>query len=993
MMKEKLKDFIKTLQKVKVDIKKVIPIVILLMFSTKTFTGVAYASVIDGVSNILDTAISFFIRLFADVLYELFFDTGANSIDKIVYNQGGYNGLTLTKGNDLANFFFQFYLFFHYIAIVFFVPIGMWFTIAFVRAGENAQRKAEFKEKGLRLFVTFIWLTSMPQILEWLFIINNAFVNAFFIIVRDVIGNSDLLKDGLILGYMKQLAHETKTTVHAIAYIVTVFINLWMIFYYFIRDITISFLFMIFPLIAVFYPLKKGAVMNWWKEMFSNIITQTIHALILTTVVAMAFYLKPQNGQSMDFTSAMYILTAFCMVIPFTSIIKSMLGFEGSLGGAKSLAGIGAMYGAFRLGSMGIGGLKQGLGRLKSGITEGIDATSDYLTLKKKGKEDPLTGQLTAINRKGEKITMDDVISRAKKAGKDTLKGSGSTFAGLTAGLGTTAGTMAFGNATTALMLGAGASYIGSKVGSGIGGGMANTLGGMKGGVDMINFARLHQSEKDKALGLTSPILQNTDYKKKEQRALVAEKMFKTFGMERLGNLSHAILSNKELSNEELESIKDLEMYVDKEQSVLYGTDANGSKKILRTGKGDPTVKTPYTRKATFNNGELALSDSRKEVLISKAEELAHKEIGETILDERVERALVERGIEKGSDEWNELYGELTGGALLDSSSKYFDKDLYKQFNQIKNNNFNKLEKAELSQMKSMREKLGVKGLSFEGDSQAFTGTHKLFDTQLEIMAMENKSIDNLKKVQEWEGIISEQEKNGLNGVGYALTSKNGTTYYKVEADGSRKAIGYGSANNNLKGTQMEMTPVKFNNGEILLDQVKYALEGTGFNTVSPSESEVFADAEMRLGKDIMSQIKPNSQIMVTVEYDKNSKTGQYGVYDISSGNFLGNSPMPESYAQGGNDINGTVYHIQVDALGKLNQQGGSHFMTDVDFHNAYSIQGTRFNNIPNAPAHVLQMKEYELNKKRFEREQIQDILSSLYNNDTIHNAYISSIQ
>jgi hypothetical protein len=586
---------------------------------------------------------------------------------------------------------------------------------------------------------------------------------------------------------------------------------------------------------------------------------------------------------------------------------------------------------------------------------------------------------------------MDDVKNRMKNAGKETLRGSGSTFTGLTMGLGTTAGAMAFGNPTTALMIGAGASYVGARLGNSVGGGVANTMGGIKGAYDIGKFATSHQSVKDKAFGLTSPVLQNTDYKAKEQRALMAEKMFKTFGMEGLGNLSYSMLSSKEMSNEELQGVKDVEMYVDKDQSVLYGTDANGAKKILKTGKGDPSAKTPYTRKATFNNGELALSDSRKEALMGKAEDMAYEDIQDSYRT-RMDEVLKVKGLKEGSDEWNLLQDELSDGALLDSTSDYFDPNLNKQFQQSKSNHFHRLEKAELGEMKSMRDRLGVSGLSFEGESQAFVGSHRLFDTEKEIMGMTNKTVeaDNLKKVQDWVGGVSEQEISNLNGVGYALTSESGTTYFKVEANGSRKAIGYGIGNNKLKGNQMEMTPIKFKNGEILQDQVKYALEGTGFHSVAPSEATVFNDAETRLGQGIMSQIQPNSQIMVTVEYDKDSGEGSYGVYDISSGSYLGSSPVP----QGHDEVHGQVYHIQVDALGGMLQQNRrSTPMTDVDFHNAHSIQGARFNNIPNAPTHVLQMKEYELEVKRSERDQIQEALSGIYNNDILHSNYISSIQ
>jgi hypothetical protein len=987
MIKNKCLKLIKRLKTA--DKKKILAFVLVLLVCTSSFTQVTYAdSIMDTIkgfaTNALDTALSFLLRLFGDILYTLFFSTGTvNSIDNIVYNQGG-SGLTLNEGsgNKLTQFFIEFYLFFQYMAIVFFVPIGLWFTISFVRAGEDSQKRAECKEKGMRLFVTFVWLTAMPQILEWIFIANNVLVDVFYSITKGIVGgNTELLKNGLILGYMRDLAHDTKTTVHAITYLMTIFVNLWMVFYYFIRDITISFLFMIFPILAVIYPLKKGAVINWWKEMASNILTQTIHAMVMSSVIAMAYFMSPQvTGKEMDFTDSMYVLTAFAMVIPFTSIIKSMVGLEGSLGGAKSLAGLGAMYGAFRLGSMGISGLKQGLGGLKSGLTEGFAATSDYITLKKKGQTDPLTGKLTATNKLGQEITMDDVKKRLKEAGEKTLRGGGATITGLTAGLGTTAGTMALGNPTNALMLGAGASYVGAKFGSFGGSTVANTISGSKGLYDFGKLAASSQQEKDATLGLTSPVLQNTEYKAKEQRALMAEKFFKTFGMNTLGNLSYSMLTNKDMPLDKINGLKEAELYVDKNQSVLYGTDANGNRRIIRTGKGDSSITTPYTRQVSFNDGSLELSDIQKDNLRKRAEDLAYTDIGAD-MDTRASQILKDNGLEQGTPQGDALYEELTGGALLDSNNQYFDRQLSISFEKSKSSHYNRLEKAELSKLKKIRDNLGIDSLTFSSDSRDFIGTHMLFDTEAEIQAMATKSVeaDGLVKVQNYpEGVAS-----NLNGVGYALASKTGTTFYQVLADGSRKAIWHSDKTTKVGASQIEMYPVKYENGEILRDQVKYALEGTGFYSVPPTEAQAFDSVNERLGEDIISKIQPNSQIMVTVALDEASNTGTYGVFNRGTGQYIGSYEIPQSYL--GTEQNGHVYHIQVDALGNFLQQGGSHAMTDVDYH----IASTSFN----TPVSRWHRQEAQLQQIEIEKQRIRSMLAGLYNDDTVHQQYIQSIQ
>ena len=300
-------------------------------------------------------------------------------------------------------------------------------------------------------------------------------------------------------------------------------------------------MFLIFPLIAIFYPLKKGAVVGWWKEMFSNIITQSIHAFVLSTVVVMAYY----SAANMTFTSALYILTAFAMVIPFTSIIKSILGFEGSIGGARSLAGLGALYGLTTFTGMGVRALGAGVGRLKEGVKGSVSALSDKMLLEKKGQEDLSTGIRSVVNRRGELVTDKSIREKARESLRSIARGAVSTSSGIWTGLGTTVGSMAFGNATHALMMGAGATYVGARMGDFAGRTAFNTMAGAAGGVILAKDALQHKSRLEREFGLSAPVLQNTPYQKAEKRALLTERFIKNFGGQELGNLSYSLVSTK----------------------------------------------------------------------------------------------------------------------------------------------------------------------------------------------------------------------------------------------------------------------------------------------------------------------------------------------------------------------------------------------------------------------------------------------------------------
>ena len=65
-------------------------------------------------------------------------------------------------------------------------------------------------------------------------------------------------------------------------------------------------------------------------------------------------------------------------------------------------------------------------------------------------------------------------------------------------------------------------------------------------------------------------------------------------------------MSAQNLKDEEIQGIKDATLRIDKDSSVIYGTDKDGTTKILKMGKGDPALTEPYKVKVSFNKGELA---------------------------------------------------------------------------------------------------------------------------------------------------------------------------------------------------------------------------------------------------------------------------------------------------------------------------------------------------------------------------------------------------
>jgi hypothetical protein len=266
-----------------------------------------------------------------------------------------------------------------------------------------------------------------------------------------------------------------------------------------------------------------------------------------------------------------------------------------------------------------------------------------------------------------------------------------------------------------------------------------------------------------------------------------------------------------------------------------------------------------------------------------------------------------------------------------------------------------------------------------------------MFDRKEEIKAVESKPLSSLQKeTATYHGI--EGSKISDTKTGYALSSNEGTTYYSMDVDSNDiKAIGYSTeTNHNIPTNQMEMTPIKVDNGEVYKDNVKYMLEGSQFYDESPMNLQTFDNAEERLGQEVMGNIQNDSQVIVRVNVNKQNNTGTYGVYDVSSGKHIGSSPIPKDYIDEGKEMNGKVYHMQVDSLGNI-MKNKMDYANDKNFHQMYSAQGKleqEANRIQET-----RLREEKLKSITEEKRAIEEMIRNSGLNNDVSTSYLTGIQ
>ncbi len=107
-------------------------------------------------------------------------------------------------------------------------------------------------------------------------------------------------------------------------------LSIWLNFFYIMRKYLLIFMIILGPLFIVLYlfPAMRPAASAWIKEVFSNIIAQSIHAMMLWVYLSLGDDLMYEGG----YADWLVYIVVLCMFIPFSETVRFMLGATGTTG-------------------------------------------------------------------------------------------------------------------------------------------------------------------------------------------------------------------------------------------------------------------------------------------------------------------------------------------------------------------------------------------------------------------------------------------------------------------------------------------------------------------------------------------------------------------------------------------------------------------------------------------------------------------------------------
>lgn len=443
------------------------------------------------VANILIKVITGALQFIAILLHGLIPES--LTIDNLVFNTSGdgFGVLTLFKGGSAGQeFLATFYNVFNYIAIGMFIPLILWSGFKIVKAGESPQEKSIMKDRLTKIALTFCLLYTMPELLTLLVRVSNGFVEIFKSVGEEFLGVSN--SKNLIDAFITPLSLSDLTIADAISALILVGVNIWIIGFFIIRDLTVAFLFLIYPIIAIWYPFNGSMTKNWWVGMAGNILAQPIQAMVFTLVLSLAKALEGGGAwyeSGPGFAYSLYIIVGFASIIPMTSLVKSFLGLESGIGAGSSRAGLGGAMAAVMMAKQMKDGIKGSVDDVREG--KGIKENADIL-------ESQMEKNLPSSSSSAEEIarpllnpntsTFGDILDSSSKQGKieatralgtqrrvggmQIAKGWGSLTTGVVGSVvGASIGAGMTGSSRGAAMLGG----VGYMAGSDVGGHIAST--------------------------------------------------------------------------------------------------------------------------------------------------------------------------------------------------------------------------------------------------------------------------------------------------------------------------------------------------------------------------------------------------------------------------------------------------------------------------------------------------------------------------------------
>lgn len=208
----------------------------------------------------------------------------------------------------------------------------IYYGVRLSRQGANERLRSENMSMLFTLFFSMFILNNIWTLYDMMFLFNNIIVNTFRSMAFSKLGGAD---------FTSGAEDSSSAILGLVLSIIMVGLSVWANFFYIMRKLMIILLMITGPVFITLsiYPQMRQVTSTWGRELFSNIISQGIHAMMLWIFIVMS------NSTTGWLVQIVFLAT----FIPISEAIKGLLGASGDTGKMAMGSSLSALAGAAAL--------------------------------------------------------------------------------------------------------------------------------------------------------------------------------------------------------------------------------------------------------------------------------------------------------------------------------------------------------------------------------------------------------------------------------------------------------------------------------------------------------------------------------------------------------------------------------------------------------------------------------------------------------------------
>ncbi|WP_103109527.1 hypothetical protein [Brevibacillus reuszeri] len=205
----------------------------------------------------------------------------------------------------------------------------MYFGIRMARQGTNERLRSENMSMLFTMAFSMFLLGNIWILYDMMFLLNSIIVDTFRAMAFQKLNGST---------FASGVDESSSAILKLVLSLLMLGLSLWANFYYIMRKLMIILLMITGPVFITLsiYPHMRQVTSTWGRELFSNIISQSIHAIMLWIFIVMS------NTQQAWLLQVVFLAT----FIPLSEAIKSLLGASSETGKMATGSSIAAIAGA-----------------------------------------------------------------------------------------------------------------------------------------------------------------------------------------------------------------------------------------------------------------------------------------------------------------------------------------------------------------------------------------------------------------------------------------------------------------------------------------------------------------------------------------------------------------------------------------------------------------------------------------------------------------------